>query len=45
MLLGVFLVRRVSVKLFYNLAYVLIFFVALKLIYDGYLGVFFRGHA
>ena len=40
MLLGVFLVRRVSAKLFYQLAYVLVFFVALKLIYDGYIGVF-----
>lgn len=45
MLLGVFLVRRISVKVFYNLAYVLIFFVALKLIYDGYVGVFFTSHA
>ncbi len=40
MLLGVFLVRRVSAKLFYQLAYVLVFFVALKLIYDGWIGVF-----
>jgi uncharacterized membrane protein YfcA len=40
MLVGVWLVRRVSAKLFYNFAYVLIFFVALKLIYDGYVGVF-----
>ncbi len=45
MLIGVWLVRRVSVKLFYNLAYVLVFFVALKLIYDGYLGVFYPGQA
>jgi uncharacterized membrane protein YfcA len=41
MLAGVWLVRRVSAKLFYQLAYVLVFFIALKLIYDGYLGVFF----
>jgi len=40
MLLGVFLVRRVSARLFYQLAYVLMFFVALKLIYDGWIGVF-----
>ena len=41
MLAGVWLVRRVSAKLFYQLAYVLVFLIALKLIYDGYLGVFF----
>jgi len=40
MLLGVFLVRRVSAKIFYQIAYVLVFFVALKLIYDGWTGVF-----
>ena len=45
MLAGVWLVRRVSAKLFYNVAYVLIFLVALKLIYDGYVGVFLRGQA
>lgn len=45
MLAGVWLVRRVSAKLFYNVAYVLVFFVALKLIYDGYLGVFAPGQA
>src|SRR4029078_9590625 len=45
MLIGVWLVRRVSAKLFYNVAYVLIFLVALKLIYDGYAGVFLRGQA
>jgi hypothetical protein len=45
MLLGVWLVRRVSVALFYNLAYVLVFFVALKLIYDGYVGVFLTSKA
>jgi uncharacterized membrane protein YfcA len=45
MISGVWLVRRVSAALFYNVAYVLVFFVALKLIYDGYTGVFFPGHA
>ncbi len=45
MLLGVFLVRRVSAKLFYQVAYVLVFFVALKLIYDGWTGVFGAAHA
>ena len=45
MLLGVFLVRRISARLFYQVAYVLVFFIALKLIYDGYLGVFFPGRA
>ena len=45
MLAGVWLVRRVSAKLFYQLAYVLVFFIALKLIYDGYVGVFMGGHA
>ena len=45
MLLGVILVRRVSAKFFYQLAYVLVFFVALKLIYDGWIGVFTPGHA
>jgi uncharacterized membrane protein YfcA len=44
MLLGVFLVRRVSAKLFYQVAYVLVFFVALKLIYDGWIGVFSAAH-
>lgn len=43
MLLGVFLVRRISVKLFYQLAYWLVFFLALKLIYDGVVGTFFNG--
>ena len=45
MISGVWLVRRVSAALFYNVAYALVFFVALKLIYDGYTGVFFPGHA
>ena len=45
MLLGVWLVRRISMKLFYQVAYVLVFFIALKLIYDGYVGVFLPAHA
>lgn len=45
MLVGIWLVRRISGKLFYNVAYVLVFFVAIKLVYDGYLGVFFPAHA
>ena len=44
-LLGVFLVRRISVKLFYQLAYWLVFLLALKLVYDGAVGVFFAGPA
>jgi uncharacterized membrane protein YfcA len=43
--LGVFLVRRISVKLFYQLAYWLVFLLALKLVYDGAMGVFFTGPA
>jgi uncharacterized membrane protein YfcA len=42
-LLGVYLVRRISVKLFYQLAYWLVFLLALKLIYDGFIGVFLTG--
>ena len=44
-LVGVYLVRRISVKLFYQLAYWLVFLLALKLIYDGVIGVFFVGGA
>jgi uncharacterized membrane protein YfcA len=43
MLLGVYLVRRISARAFYQIAYVLVFFIALKLIYDGWLGVFAAG--
>lgn len=39
-LLGVLLVRRISVKRFYQLTYWLVFLLALKLIYDGAMGVF-----
>ena len=42
-LLGVFLVRRISVKRFYQLTYWLVFLLALKLIYDGVINVFFTG--
>lgn len=44
-LLGVWLVRRISVKAFYTIAYWLVFVLALKLIYDGLVGVFFTGAA
>ena len=40
MLVGVWLVRRISARLFYRLAYWLVFLLALKLIYDGAKGVF-----
>ncbi|WP_196260547.1 sulfite exporter TauE/SafE family protein [Pelagibacterium limicola] len=40
MLLGVFLVRRISQTLFYRIAYILIFLLSIKLIYDGIVGVF-----
>jgi uncharacterized membrane protein YfcA len=42
-LLGVFLVRRISVKRFYQLTYWLVFLLALKLIYDGVINVFLSG--
>jgi uncharacterized protein len=38
MLIGVYLVRRISQDLFYRIAYVLIFILSLKLIYDGVAG-------
>ena len=44
-MVGVFLVRRISVKRFYQLTYWLVFLLALKLIYDGAMGVFFSGAA
>lgn len=40
MMLGIFLVRRISPTLFYRIAYVLVFLLGLKLTYDGILGVF-----
>lgn len=39
MLLGIYLVRRVSVAFFYKLAYVLVFLLSLKLMYDGVTGL------
>lgn len=41
MLLGIYLVRRISAELFYNIAYIMVFLLSLKLIYDGVRGVFF----
>lgn len=38
-LVGVALVKRISIKLFYQLAYGLVFLLALKLIYDGAMGI------
>lgn len=40
MLIGIYLVRRISVELFYRITYVLIFLLSLKLIYDGIRGTF-----
>jgi uncharacterized membrane protein YfcA len=37
---GVWLVRRISIKRFYQLTYWLVFLLAIKLIYDGVIGVF-----
>lgn len=37
MVLGVYLVRRISTELFYKMAYILAFMLALKLLYDGIL--------
>ena len=42
-LIGVYLVRRISIKRFYQLTYWLVFILALKLVYDGIVGVFFAG--
>jgi hypothetical protein len=42
---GVWLVRRISVKRFYQLTYWLVFLLSLKLIYDGAAGVFFPAAA
>jgi uncharacterized membrane protein YfcA len=40
---GVWAVRRISMKRFYQLTYWLVFLLALKLIYDGVVGVFLTG--
>ena len=37
---GIFLVRRISMKWFYRIAYWLVFLLALKLVWDGIRGVF-----
>jgi uncharacterized protein len=42
---GVYLVRRISAKAFYMLAYVLILLLGIKILYDGIAGVFFSGAA
>ena len=42
---GVYLVRRISVQRFYQITYWLVFLLALKLVYDGAIGVFFSGAA
>lgn len=44
-MIGVWLVRRISVKRFYQLTYWLVFLLSLKLIYDGAVGVFMPGTA
>jgi len=44
-MIGVWLVRRISVKRFYQLTYWLVFLLSLKLIYDGATGVFMPGAA
>jgi uncharacterized membrane protein YfcA len=42
---GVWLVRRISVKQFYRIAYVLVAVLAIKLVYDGIIGVFLTAPA
>lgn len=39
MVIGIFLVRRISPKLFYRIAYVLVFLLGIKLTYDGVVGI------
>ncbi len=39
MVLGIFLVRRVNMEVFYRIAYFLVFLLSLKLIYDGIIGI------
>ena len=41
--LGIYLVRRISAKAFYAIAYVLIVMLGIKLLYDGIMGSFFAG--
>lgn len=38
---GVYLVRRISAKAFYQIAYALILLLGVKILYDGIIGVFF----
>jgi uncharacterized protein len=40
---GVYLVRRISARAFYTMAYVLILLLGIKILYDGIVGVFFTG--
>ena len=40
---GVYLVRRISAKAFYTIAYILILLLGVKILYDGITGVFFTG--
>jgi uncharacterized membrane protein YfcA len=40
---GVYLVRRISAKAFYTIAYILILLLGIKILYDGITGVFFTG--
>ena len=42
-MVGVWLVRRISVKRFYQITYWLVFLLSIKLIIDGIQGVFFTG--
>ena len=42
---GVYLVRRISARAFYAIAYVLILLLGIKILYDGITGVFFTGAA
>ncbi|HQZ13967.1 MAG TPA: sulfite exporter TauE/SafE family protein [Devosia sp.] len=44
-MLGVVLVRRISIKQFYAIAYTLVGMLAIKLVYDGITGVFFAAPA
>ena len=39
-LVGIFLVRRIAIEQFYKIAYVLVFLLSFKLIYDGVTGLF-----
>jgi uncharacterized membrane protein YfcA len=43
--LGVYLVRRISARAFYTIAYLLILLLGIKILYDGIVGVFFTGAA